>query len=54
MFRKNLHAYSKGLKGASEFRSKVNVITEPILMREAISEFFKKRNLKAKNMGFKS
>lgn len=42
MFRKNLHAYSKGLKGASEFRSKVNVITEPILMREAISEFFKK------------
>ena len=42
MFRKNLHAYSKGLKGASEFRSKVNTITEPSLMREAILEFFKK------------
>ncbi len=41
MFRKNLHAYSKGLKGASEFRSKVNAITEPFLMREAILEFFK-------------
>ncbi|MBX7490356.1 tRNA dihydrouridine synthase [Helicobacter turcicus] len=40
MFRKNLHAYSKGLKGASEFRSKVNVISEPMLMREAIVEFF--------------
>ncbi|MCI5968457.1 tRNA dihydrouridine synthase [Helicobacter sp.] len=40
MFRKNLHAYSKGLKGASEFRSRVNAITEPPLMREAILEFF--------------
>lgn len=40
MFRKNLHAYSKGLKGASEFRSKVNAISKPMLMREAIVEFF--------------
>lgn len=40
MFRKNLHAYSKGLKGASEFRSRVNAIAEPSLMREAILEFF--------------
>ena len=28
MFRKNLHAYSKGLKGASEFRTLVNTITD--------------------------
>lgn len=40
MFRKNLHAYSKGLKGASEFRSLVNTITNPASMREAILEFF--------------
>ncbi|WP_297810324.1 tRNA-dihydrouridine synthase family protein [uncultured Helicobacter sp.] len=40
MFRKNLHAYSKGLKGASEFRMLVNTITNPTLMREAIIEFF--------------
>lgn len=40
MFRKNLHAYSKGLRGASEFRTLVNTITNPALMREAILEFF--------------
>lgn len=40
MFRKNLHAYSKGLVGASEFRDKVNSLSEPRLMREAIEEFF--------------
>lgn len=40
MFRKNLHAYSKGLKGASEFRSLVNTITNPTLMRQVILEFF--------------
>ena len=40
MFRKNLHAYSKGLKGASDFRNKVNAITNPALMREEIFNFF--------------
>lgn len=40
MFRKNLHAYSKGLKGASEFRSVVNGIANPQIMREKILEFF--------------
>lgn len=40
MFRKNLHAYSKGLAGASEFRDKVNSLTSPALMREAMEEFF--------------
>lgn len=45
MFRKNLHAYSKGLKGASEFRTLVNTITNPTLMREAILEFFSKTAL---------
>lgn len=40
MFRKNLHAYSKGLRGASEFRSKVNAIVDTALMRAIILEFF--------------
>ena len=40
MFRKNLHAYSRGLKGASEFRSVVNGIANPQIMREKIVEFF--------------
>lgn len=40
MFRKNLHAYSKGLKGASEFRTLVNTITDSTQMRQAILEFF--------------
>ena len=40
IFRKNLHAYSKGLKGSSEFRNRVNGISNPALMREAIVEFF--------------
>lgn len=45
MFRKNLHAYSKDLKGASEFRTLVNTITNPALMREAILDFFSKTTL---------
>ncbi|MDE5591345.1 MAG: tRNA dihydrouridine synthase DusB, partial [Helicobacter sp.] len=40
MFRKNLHAYSKGLQGASEFRSKVNALTNPQEVRECILDFF--------------
>lgn len=40
MFRKNLHAYSKGLKGASEFRTLINTITDSTQMRQAILEFF--------------
>lgn len=40
MFRKNLHAYSKGLQGASEFRSKVNTLTNPQEVRECILDFF--------------
>ena len=40
MFRKNLHAYSKGLKGTSDFRNKVNAITNPALMREENFNFF--------------
>ncbi|WP_104722176.1 tRNA dihydrouridine synthase [Helicobacter mesocricetorum] len=40
MFRKNLHAYSKGLEGAGEFRNKINTLTNPTQMRESILEFF--------------
>lgn len=40
MFRKNLHAYTKGEEGASAFRNVINCITNPKSMREAIEEFF--------------
>jgi len=40
MFRKQLHAYSKGLAGAGEFRDRVNHIADPLQMREAIERFF--------------
>lgn len=40
MFRKNLHAYAKGEKEASEYRNLVNSIKDPKEMRESIEEFF--------------
>lgn len=40
MFRKHLHTYSKGYKGASNFRDKVNRIKDPKTMREEIENFF--------------
>lgn len=40
MFRKHLHTYSKGYKGAASFRDKINRITEPKEMREEIERFF--------------
>jgi tRNA-dihydrouridine synthase B len=40
LFRKHLHTYSKGYKGASEFRTKVNNITNPQEMLELLKEFF--------------
>ncbi|MGP1579981.1 MAG: tRNA dihydrouridine synthase [Wolinella sp.] len=40
MFRKNLHAYSKGISGASDFRDRVNSLSEPKAMRTAILDFF--------------
>ncbi|MDE5602517.1 MAG: tRNA-dihydrouridine synthase [Helicobacter sp.] len=46
MFRKNLHAYSKGLEGASEFRNIVNTLSNPKEMRECILEFFHHTTLK--------
>ena len=43
IFRKNLHAYSKaGYKGASEFRDRINRITDVGQMREEIGAFFSK------------
>lgn len=48
MFRKNLHAYSKGLKGASEFRTLVNSISNPALMRQAILDFFSATTFEAR------
>ncbi|TLD87888.1 tRNA-dihydrouridine synthase family protein [Helicobacter sp. MIT 05-5294] len=48
MFRKNLHAYSKGLKGSSEFRMLVNSISNPALMRQAILDFFSATTFEAR------
>ena len=40
LFRKHLHTYSKGYKGASEFRVKVNKIENPNDMLDIIKQFF--------------
>ena len=40
MFRKHLHVYSKGYKGASEFRQIINLHKEPEIMRDIIDNFF--------------
>jgi tRNA-dihydrouridine synthase B len=40
LFRKHLHTYSKGYKGASEFRTKINNITNSYQMEQMLNEFF--------------
>ena len=40
MFRKLLHSYSKGYKGAAEFRDIINRISDPQVMRDMIENFF--------------
>ncbi|MCI6217515.1 MAG: tRNA-dihydrouridine synthase [Helicobacter sp.] len=40
MFRKNLHAYSKGRHNAHEFRNTINSMTNPSQARQEIEEFF--------------
>jgi len=40
MFRKHLHTYSKGYKGATAFRDKINKIKEPKIMKDVIKSFF--------------
>jgi len=40
LFRKHAHAYSKGLKNASEFRSKINEVKEPQKALELLEEYF--------------
>ncbi len=40
MFRKLLHSYSKGYKGAAEFRDIVNRITDVKVMRDMCENFF--------------
>ncbi len=40
LFRKHLHTYSKGYKGASEFRTKINSITSYKELLDLIEEFF--------------
>ncbi len=40
IFRKHLHTYSKGFPAASEFRDKINRISDYARLREVISQFF--------------
>ncbi|PLY07868.1 MAG: tRNA dihydrouridine synthase DusB [Arcobacter sp.] len=40
MFRKLLHSYSKGYKGAAEFRDIINRISDKKIMRDIIENFF--------------
>ena len=40
MFRKLLHSYSKGYKGATEFRDIINRVTDSKVMRDMIENFF--------------
>jgi tRNA-dihydrouridine synthase B len=41
LFRKHLHTYSKGYKGASDFRKKINSVTSSKVVLEMIEELFK-------------
>jgi tRNA-dihydrouridine synthase B len=45
MFRKLLHSYSKGYKGAAEFRDIINTITDKDIMRDMIESFFHDNNI---------
>ncbi len=45
MFRKLLHSYSKGYKGAAEFRDIINTITDKDIMRDMIESFFTENNV---------
>lgn len=40
MFRKLLHSYSKGYKGAHEFRDIINRVSDKTVMRDMIENFF--------------
>ena len=40
IFRKHLHTYSKGLQGASDFRNRINLVTDETIMRDEITTFF--------------
>ncbi len=40
IFRKHLHTYSKSFPNASAFRDRINRISDPVVIREMIVEFF--------------
>ena len=40
IFRKHLHTYSKSFPNASQFRDRINRISDPAIIREMIVEFF--------------
>ena len=39
-FRTQLHAYSKGYQGASQFRDEVNRVSDAQILREMVDKFF--------------
>ncbi len=41
MFRKHVHTYSKGYKGASKLREEVNHLSDPVMFRIVLDQFFK-------------
>lgn len=45
MFRKLLHSYSKGYKGAAEFRDIINTISDEGIMRDMIESFFTENSI---------
>ncbi len=40
IFRKHIHTYSKGYRGASKLRQDVNTLTDPNVFRNLLNEFF--------------
>ena len=40
IFRKHLHTYSKGRQDASDFRNRINLVTDETIMRDEITTFF--------------
>lgn len=45
MFRKHLHTYSKGYRGASALRESINHMSDPLACRAMIDDFFEKSEI---------
>lgn len=45
MFRKHVHTYSKGYRGASALRNEVNYLEDPVATRALLDEFFRNQEI---------